>query len=130
MGEVIYTKFSVNDLVTYTREKSNSEVSSEHIVSSIHTETRVTYKPKSIDSIAVTVKAIKYSFLSFLYGKNREKSSKYGKKSNEYIRQIKMGKKYEDNGVVSAVKYSLEGIVPLIEEEKLTTKKDYNEKPV
>ena len=130
MGEVIYTKFSVNDLVTYTREKSNSEVSSEHIVSSIHTETRVTYKPKSIDSIAVTVKAIKYSFLSFLYGKNREKSSKYGKKSNEYIRQMKMGKKYEDNGVVSAVKYSLEGIVPLIEEEKLTTKKDYNEKPV
>lgn len=127
---MIYTKFSVNDLVTYTREKSNSEVSSEHIVSSIHTETRVTYKPKSIDSIAVTVKAIKYSFLSFLYGKNREKSSKYGKKSNEYIRQIKMGKKYEDNGVVSAVKYSLEGIVPLIEEEKLTTKKDYNEKPV
>lgn len=127
MGEVIYTKFSVNDLVIYTRQNKGTEVSSEHLITSIHTETRITYKSKTIDSLAVTVKAIKYSALSFLYGRNREKSSLYGKKSNEYLRQRQMGKEFINNGVTSLVKYSLDGITPLVEEKKLTLKTELNE---
>jgi len=123
MGEVIYTKFSINELVTYTREKKGVQTTSEHLVNSIITETRVTYKSNSLDSYAVSFNILRYSLLSLFYGNNRMKSSGYAKKSNEYIRQKQMGKKILKKGLVTLVTYTLEGISNLVEEPSLTTKK-------
>lgn len=119
MSEVIVTSFSPKDNVKWERSTKDVTDSSDHIVSAVLTETLVQVKFASIKGGITLLESIWFSLKS-AFTINRVKSSNYGKRSNNSLKQVREGGYVTEGGLNTIIKYRLEGVDVLVPENELT----------
>lgn len=122
---MIYTKFSPTNKVVWERtDKKGVFMRSEHIISTVHTESRMTYQFKTIEGKREFVKAISYGLAAVIVGGLKRGHSKHASEltrvSNESLKKIRDKKEPRTSAVEHTIKYSVSGVKTLIPESQLS----------
>ena len=110
MGEIIYTRFAINEKVVWERTDSGVAKKSTHTIREIKTSTRYIYRNKALNTLAQQVKAHWYSFLAMVTPQSKMRERGYGLKSQQLFADIQLGQEIEEDKVVTIVHYYVKDI--------------------
>ena len=121
MGEIIYTRFAINEKVLWERTENDVAKSSTHTIREIKTSTRYVYRNKALNTLKSKAKAHWYSFLAMVTPQSKIREKGYGRIAQQLYADIELGQEIEEDKVVTIVHYYVKDLSQPIEDQELSS---------